>query len=113
MEIGQSVVSTEEYIRLKEIQQKYLKVTEEFEAKADQIVIVKKSLSFWGIDENKTIEFVGKDDALAILSNALADDRIIIKNLRRDPDKSLGARLRFLLTGRITQLPPLPEVKVE
>lgn len=113
MEIGQSVVSTEEYIRLKEIQQKYLNATKEFEEKADKILIVKTVRGLWGLEDSRTVEYVGRDAALSVAGAELQHSRTVIEGLRRGVDKSFGARLRFLFTGETLQLLVPPKVKME
>lgn len=101
MEVGQSVVSTEEYIRLKKIQELYEKLQDGIEENVDKILIKHAYVFMQSFHDVPPPRFVGKDEALNMLQQQLDAERAKSADRPKAPTLSttLGARIKFLFTG--------------
>jgi hypothetical protein len=105
MEVGQSLVSTEEYMELRAIKDNLEARKAEIEANADKIMYVFGTM----VIESAVRRFTGKDEALKMLQADLDATRNeakeayaeVISLRRRHPKTTLVNRLRFLFTGKL------------
>ena len=90
MEIGQVMISTEEYLELRDIKASLEARKAEIEANADKILI---QTNMWGVSHS--LRFEGKDHVLGMLQKKISYLE------RQHPKTTLGNRLRFLFTGNL------------
>lgn len=96
MEIGTTIISTQEYMELRAMKDNLEARKAEIEANADKVLYTQRI--YLEGDCSREKRFIGKDEALRQIQQE-SDDR--------DPAKisrTLPARLHFLFTGNLTKV---------